>query len=569
MAVKWYTKVAGQEIGPLTSQQLKQMADEKRIMPTDPVRREGDAQWSQASSVKGLFSVQPPLGTPVGELPQGRPVDSLPFSIDPVAKAPTPFTPVAPPVVAPVAAPIAAEKPAKKKKVAAPLDPPPVAPQAPTPAVDLGFSFTDAPAPSKGRKGGAQKSDDKKDSNDDEKKTLSKQEIQRRNFFILLGAAGGVIVLALLVFVIISFTGGESSEEDPAPDAATTTAEGTEKAEGEETSPDAAEEKPAEGAEQTPDAAPAEGDEAEDTEEDTEEEKDPLEGYAKLSVGVGIQDVFVKVKDVQLTTLANFTKKPSSNRGQCLFITINVENRSDEKVIEYPAWGRNPRNIVMKDSLGNSLKPVTSVRLQGQMTSPEQISRGGVEDILVFPAPPLRAEYVLLELPPVDQSVSKGFKFIIRKEDYSPELTKKEGKKATGDEKAESDDAQTEEDEELTDSGIEQGDLKVRRSSDELSASIDEVAAEIGESPGAEAEEGAFDDAPPPPPAKPMTPEDEERAAIEAEMRAAGWAGRSDSVEDEPDIQLDLSPELQEQIRVQQERDEQKRKEQLKGRTKR
>jgi len=63
----WYTK-SGERLGPHTSDELKVLAANGRLAPTDMVWKEGLTDWLQASSIKGLFagdgsSVPPPLQT--------------------------------------------------------------------------------------------------------------------------------------------------------------------------------------------------------------------------------------------------------------------------------------------------------------------------------------------------------------------------------------------------------------------------------------------------------------------------------------------------------------------------
>jgi hypothetical protein len=59
MANQWYYSRAGKKEGPVSSQQLKQLAECGDLRPTDHVWKEGMAQWTPASRIKGLF---PPPG---------------------------------------------------------------------------------------------------------------------------------------------------------------------------------------------------------------------------------------------------------------------------------------------------------------------------------------------------------------------------------------------------------------------------------------------------------------------------------------------------------------------------
>jgi hypothetical protein len=57
-APNWYLLRDGQRYGPLSSTQLKQMADASQILPTDMLWKEGTTQWIAAKSCKGLFPQQ-------------------------------------------------------------------------------------------------------------------------------------------------------------------------------------------------------------------------------------------------------------------------------------------------------------------------------------------------------------------------------------------------------------------------------------------------------------------------------------------------------------------------------
>lgn len=60
MATEWFYKVGEHEQGPVTSQQLKQLANNSNILPHTPIRRitEGNkSPWTRAGEIKGLFPV--------------------------------------------------------------------------------------------------------------------------------------------------------------------------------------------------------------------------------------------------------------------------------------------------------------------------------------------------------------------------------------------------------------------------------------------------------------------------------------------------------------------------------
>lgn len=57
---KWYCKQNGQKTGPLSSAQIKQLAENGQLRPDDMLLLEGAGKWIPAASVKGLFKPQTP-----------------------------------------------------------------------------------------------------------------------------------------------------------------------------------------------------------------------------------------------------------------------------------------------------------------------------------------------------------------------------------------------------------------------------------------------------------------------------------------------------------------------------
>lgn len=65
MSEEWYVHRNGQQIGPLSSSQLQQMADAGSLGPNDLVAKVGGSSWTPASQVKGVFSKSPPSLPPL------------------------------------------------------------------------------------------------------------------------------------------------------------------------------------------------------------------------------------------------------------------------------------------------------------------------------------------------------------------------------------------------------------------------------------------------------------------------------------------------------------------------
>lgn len=65
MANLWHYKRQGEQFGPFSDQQLKQLAVSGKLQPSDMVQQEGSAEWVPANRLKGLFptSVASPLAT--------------------------------------------------------------------------------------------------------------------------------------------------------------------------------------------------------------------------------------------------------------------------------------------------------------------------------------------------------------------------------------------------------------------------------------------------------------------------------------------------------------------------
>jgi hypothetical protein len=59
MADEWYYTCQGQQKGPVSTADLKQLAAERQLQPTDLVWREGLAKWVPANTAKGLFPEMP------------------------------------------------------------------------------------------------------------------------------------------------------------------------------------------------------------------------------------------------------------------------------------------------------------------------------------------------------------------------------------------------------------------------------------------------------------------------------------------------------------------------------
>jgi hypothetical protein len=66
---QWYFKIMGEEFGPFTSSQLKELAKSGQLGRETSVRR-GDSSWTPATKVRGLFVMTSDETDPVSVKPQ-------------------------------------------------------------------------------------------------------------------------------------------------------------------------------------------------------------------------------------------------------------------------------------------------------------------------------------------------------------------------------------------------------------------------------------------------------------------------------------------------------------------
>ena len=66
MAADWYFKISGEEVGPLSARQLRVMAEQGKLTPTDEIRQGIGGAWVAAGRIKGLFSEKPATASSVG-----------------------------------------------------------------------------------------------------------------------------------------------------------------------------------------------------------------------------------------------------------------------------------------------------------------------------------------------------------------------------------------------------------------------------------------------------------------------------------------------------------------------
>jgi len=90
MSTEWYYVRNGVQTGPVSTAELKQLADGGQLRPEDLVWQDGMRDWAQAGKVKGLFEAKP--------APAAAPAPTAPAAATPAATQPV--AAVAQPVVA-------------------------------------------------------------------------------------------------------------------------------------------------------------------------------------------------------------------------------------------------------------------------------------------------------------------------------------------------------------------------------------------------------------------------------------------------------------------------------------
>ncbi len=415
MAVKWYYKMAGQEIGPFTSQQLKQLAEEKRIAPNDPVRRDTDTEWSVAKNVKGLFPPETaaiPMGTAV-------PAGSV----------------KAPPVVQPVSA-VSKQKPPVAKAVSVSAKPASVPSVKKVQMVEvdeddsegvssLAFDFEASSAPKTPARGGTARfsatgrsarrgtpktSAPAEDDMAEEKLPLTKKEIQKRNFMICVIATAVVILLAVLILVIVSCSGSDGNKAETLQDEAAVTVpeSGEEGSDGEEASKEGEEEGVSEA--EDSDSEAGEGDSAKAAHPFIPEEwlsagyRCPLDEKGGNPKSCTFDSMQVMIRRIETAPLSawNPNTRAKDKDKKCCFIKIEVRNvNKDGKLMDVPGWGAKGSPAVKLFDDKENLYRTLRYQVPDQADSMDQkAAEESFTDVLIFNAPNLeKVEFLRLVLP--------------------------------------------------------------------------------------------------------------------------------------------------------------------------
>jgi hypothetical protein len=71
MSTEWYYSSSGQKVGPVSENQIRQLAASGKLAASDLIWRAGQPNWVSAGSVPGLFPGPPPLPTAGHSQPTG------------------------------------------------------------------------------------------------------------------------------------------------------------------------------------------------------------------------------------------------------------------------------------------------------------------------------------------------------------------------------------------------------------------------------------------------------------------------------------------------------------------
>ncbi len=395
MAAEWYCKIAGAELGPLSAQQLKALAADGRLRPSDEVRQGSDGKWVPASRVKGL------LGSAAGGTLAARPLGGegasprKPAQAPPRPVVPTPILQAQaapkPPGIPPTAIPVAqraSEKSISPKDVGTPSP----------------FIFTDPDADggkSTGTSTGRFHSLSPAD--------LAERRRRQRMRLLAgsLGILGGAVVIGTVLWLTDPF-GAES-------------------------------EKPAVGKREA--GQPVEEDLAGDLNEGIEDVEAIIDGRVskpealadttaadseeRHAVGdtatVGPVGVRVVAVEVGKPRIVRADGRPGTPRDDYLIIHLELTNNDPTKRIAYSGWGgRVPRaqRGILVDNHNNSyeLKTFPQGPIEGQQTRTSLYPGEPMADLLVFERPVPAAEFLRLELPAAAFGETGAIRFTIPKQ---------------------------------------------------------------------------------------------------------------------------------------------------------
>ncbi|MDZ7620699.1 MAG: DUF4339 domain-containing protein [Patescibacteria group bacterium] len=369
MTTDWYCKIAGAELGPLSSQQLRALAADGRLRPEDEVCQGQGGKWVAADRVKGL------LKSASSEVLVAQPLaEDMPVA----AKAPPPHAkkvdatalPQAKTAPQPPESPQAAVPVAKAAAVSAPG---PKAAAAPT-AFNFGGSSTHSGAASKGRSMPLSPAD------------AAKQRQQKRKK-LLVASIGGLVALTVIGLVFVFANPFGSDAKDSGPSAEMLAAQQFKEGELTSTSIEDID------LGLSKDGTPNRSEEA---------TGDRWLDATKEQASTGPVNVRIVSVRIDKPRIIRGTGRAATPKEDCLIVTLELVNSDPEKKIVHAGWGRPPaiQRVAINDNHGNPYKVETySGTIDGQQSNTSLYADDPIQDVLVFERPVPAAEYLRLELP--------------------------------------------------------------------------------------------------------------------------------------------------------------------------
>ncbi|MCR4414953.1 MAG: DUF4339 domain-containing protein, partial [Thermoguttaceae bacterium] len=331
MSDAWYCKIAGEERGPLSAQDLKALAADGQLSPEDLVRHGVHAAWVTAGRVRGLFpstgsSASRPTGT-AQETPSARAATARPVAkpvVDSRSSAASSSAALSQPSTRKAETPEVGPRSRPEPAPPAPPGGQPAAPQSEFDFLEEAYSMPPRPS-APGTKSPTSELMEKK------------RQLERRNMTILLAVLVGLMIVLGILMTVLFFKQrrGNSNQEPTAPAA-------------EAADPTA---KPAEGPSETEKAAGAAKKEAGKTSGETKTGKaKPEVGWTDASKqGAVVGDITVSVVSAAVTR----RKTKTGPERLVLEVNLQLSNAQKGKKREYQSWAGRSSGVNLVDDLGN------------------------------------------------------------------------------------------------------------------------------------------------------------------------------------------------------------------------
>lgn len=431
MAVEWYVRVAGKQLGPFSPRQLKFLAAKGKIAATTPVGQGKDGPWVPAVQVKGLLpaesaSGEEPVSPDPVQPPEPPEAEAMPAEA-PAAGPPDPPVGDEPAVEAPPVSQAAlaalegsspelspgfefpvetdAQSPAQSADGSEgdvpPVEPPPVSPVA--------LAAIEASGPESGSSSefhvetDAQKPGESAGAHVSGKPTYRRRRgNQTKTLVVALSVAIAGLAAVLAVVILSSQPAGTGSRPAAAPKRKAPKAlkkesdgalirgideylSGGDSAAEDEEQADSAE--ALEAVSKTPKAS-----EWTDASKSSAERDQMTVRLASAEIGIP-------------RLIAREIEKAARPRSEYLSLELELQNRSKTEKLEYTSWNVEDAGVCLADDRSRPL-PMKSFRSRGfEIDGQLEGGKGSLDpgevirDVLLFEAPAERARYLRLELP--------------------------------------------------------------------------------------------------------------------------------------------------------------------------